>query len=38
MDGVGAKAGWLWIFILEGLLTLFVASFAYWAIKDSPAT
>lgn len=38
MDGVGGKAGWAWIFILEGLLTLFVAISAWWAIYDYPAT
>ncbi|KAL3425445.1 high-affinity nicotinic acid transporter [Phlyctema vagabunda] len=38
MDGVGGKAGWAWIFILEGLLTLAVASVAWWAINDYPST
>jgi sugar phosphate permease len=38
MDGVGGKAGWSWIFILEGLLTLGVAGVAYWAINDYPRT
>lgn len=38
MNGVGGKAGWAWIFILEGLLTLFVGAFSYWAINDYPAT
>jgi MFS family permease len=36
MDGVGNKAGWSWIFILEGLLTLVVAGIAYWAMHDYP--
>tara|TARA_R110002033_G_scaffold167706_1_gene207172 strand:- start:627 stop:815 length:189 start_codon:yes stop_codon:yes gene_type:complete len=38
MDNVGGKAGWAWIFILEGLLTLVVGCFTYWAVKDYPAT
>ena len=38
MDGVGGKAAWSWIFILEGLLTVLVASFGYWVIQDYPAT
>ena len=38
MNGVGGRGGWSWIFILEGLLTLFVACFAYWAISDYPRT
>jgi len=38
MKGVGGYAGWRWIFILEGLLTLVVGSVSYWAIKDYPAT
>lgn len=38
MDGVGGYAGWRWIFILEGLLTVVVALFAPLAIHDSPET
>lgn len=38
MDGVGGYAGWRWIFILEGLLTIIVALFAPLAIHDSPET
>lgn len=38
MNGVGGKAGWSWIFILEGLLTLSAGFFSYWAIHDYPAT
>lgn len=38
MEGVGGYSGWRWIFILEGLLTLCVASAAYWCIYDSPTT
>jgi MFS family permease len=38
LDGVGGKAGWSWIFILEGLLTLCVGSFSYWAVNDYPST
>jgi sugar phosphate permease len=38
MDGVGGYAGWRWIFILEGLLTVLVALVAPFAIHDSPET
>jgi hypothetical protein len=27
MDGLGGKAGWAWIFILEGLITLIIGTF-----------
>ncbi|KEF57246.1 uncharacterized protein A1O9_05163 [Exophiala aquamarina CBS 119918] len=36
MDGVGGLAGWRWIFILEGILTVVVACCAYFWIIDSP--
>lgn len=26
LDGVGGKAGWAWIFIIEGLATFFIGS------------
>jgi MFS family permease len=38
MDGLHGRSGWSWIFILEGILTLAVASVAYWAINDYPST
>lgn len=38
MSGVGGRPGWSWIFILEGILTMIVAFFAYWAINDYPKT
>ncbi|KAE8149947.1 major facilitator superfamily domain-containing protein [Aspergillus avenaceus] len=38
MDGVGGYAGWRWIFILEGLLTVLVAFVAPFAIQDFPET
>jgi MFS family permease len=38
MDGVGGLAGWRWIFILAGLLTVVVAFAAPFAIHDSPET
>jgi MFS family permease len=38
MDGVGGKAGWSWIFIIEGLLTLIVGAFGYWFIHNYPDT
>ncbi|KAG8751002.1 hypothetical protein FRC12_012648 [Ceratobasidium sp. 428] len=38
MRGLGGKAGWAWIFILEGLLTLIVAGIAFFVINDYPET
>lgn len=36
MDGVGGKAGWSWIFIIEGLITLVVACVSPWCLADFP--
>ncbi|KAI0148416.1 MFS general substrate transporter [Xylariaceae sp. FL1272] len=36
LDGAGGLAGWRWIFIFEGLLTVVVAIFAYWLLVDFP--
>jgi MFS family permease len=38
MDGVGGRGGWAWIFILEGIVTVAVACWAYWAFQDYPDT
>ncbi|EAW25661.1 putative MFS transporter [Aspergillus fischeri NRRL 181] len=38
MDGVGGYAGWRWIFILEGILTVLVAAVAPFAMHDFPET
>jgi len=38
MRGVGSYAGWRWIFILEGLLTIVVAFGAYFFIHNYPDT
>jgi MFS family permease len=38
MDGVGGLAGWRWIFILEGILTVLVAIAAYFTLFDFPET
>ncbi|KAJ5162176.1 hypothetical protein N7492_007568 [Penicillium capsulatum] len=38
MNGVGGLEGWRWIFVLEGLLTVVVAMFAYFLVWDEPAT
>ncbi|TFK23509.1 MFS general substrate transporter [Coprinopsis marcescibilis] len=38
MRGLGGLRGWAWIFILEGILTIFVAGIAKWVIHDSPET
>ncbi|KAF2474589.1 MFS nicotinic acid transporter-like protein Tna1 [Lindgomyces ingoldianus] len=36
MDGIGGKPGWAWIFILEGLATIFVGVASYWMVHDFP--
>lgn len=36
MDGIGGKAGWSWIFILEGLTTVVAGFVSYWIIQDFP--
>ena len=38
MTGVGGLAGWRWIFILEGILTVIVAIVAFFTIYDFPET
>ncbi|KAK4173469.1 putative MFS transporter [Triangularia setosa] len=38
MDGIGGLAGWRWIFILEGALTLIVAIVSFWMVQDFPDT
>lgn len=36
MNGVAGKPGWAWIFIIEGILTVFIAIISFWAVSDSP--
>ncbi|KAK4984727.1 hypothetical protein LTR66_008395 [Elasticomyces elasticus] len=38
MNGVGGLAGWRWIFILEGMLTVLVAIAAFFTLHDFPET
>jgi len=38
MDGVGGYEGWRWIFIIEGLMTVFVGIFCWWMVVDFPDT
>jgi MFS family permease len=38
MHGVGGYAGWRWIFIIEGLLTVVVAFAAFFLLHDFPET
>lgn len=37
MDGVGGLEGWRWIFIIEGLLTIVIASMTFFTIPNYPA-
>jgi len=36
MDGLGDIAGWGWIFILEGLLTIVLGVASFWLVHDFP--
>ncbi|KAJ7460695.1 major facilitator superfamily domain-containing protein [Mycena latifolia] len=38
MNGIGGLHGWSWIFLLEGLLTVFIALVAFRAMLDYPST
>ncbi|KAF3764268.1 MFS general substrate transporter [Cryphonectria parasitica EP155] len=38
MDGVGNLAGWRWIFILEGIVTVLIAFASFWLLHDFPET
>lgn len=38
MDGIGGLAGWRWIFILEGLLTIVAGLLVPFILPDSPVT
>ncbi|KAF7561324.1 hypothetical protein G7046_g2825 [Stylonectria norvegica] len=38
MNGLGGKSGWAWIFILEGIATVFVGVFCWWMVFDWPDT
>lgn len=34
MDGVGGLAGWRWLFIMEGIISVFIALFIAFALPD----
>jgi len=36
MDGLGNKAGWAWIFIIEGLATMLVGALSWFFVHDWP--
>jgi len=38
MEGVGGKPGWAWIFIIEGIATMFVGCFCWWMVFNWPDT
>jgi sugar phosphate permease len=38
MNCVGGYAGWRWIFILEGILTVVVALLSFFLVHDFPET
>ncbi|EFW17607.1 conserved hypothetical protein [Coccidioides posadasii str. Silveira] len=37
MRGIGGYNGWRWIFIIEGLASIALSAFAFFALVDSPA-
>ncbi|KAG8767274.1 hypothetical protein FRC15_005797, partial [Serendipita sp. 397] len=38
LDGKANLHGWAWIFLIEGLITVVVAAFAFWYMYDYPST
>ncbi|KAF2748700.1 MFS general substrate transporter [Sporormia fimetaria CBS 119925] len=36
MQGIGGKAGWRWIFIIEGILTILLSLFVFLFVPDFP--
>ncbi|EMR70405.1 hypothetical protein MGN70_000175 [Eutypa lata] len=36
MSGIGGLAGWQWIFVLEGLLTIIFGLASFWMVHDFP--
>ncbi|EKM81780.1 hypothetical protein AGABI1DRAFT_126137 [Agaricus bisporus var. burnettii JB137-S8] len=38
MDGIGGKAAWAWIFILEGLATVLLGVMSFFIVQDFPDT
>ena len=36
MDGLGGKAGWAWIFIIEGIATTLIGVASFWMVYDFP--
>ncbi|KAI0966574.1 retrograde regulation protein 2 [Xylaria arbuscula] len=38
LDGKGGLAGWRWIFLLEGIVTVLIGCCLPWILPDSPAT
>jgi MFS family permease len=38
MNGVGGYAGWRWIFIIEGILTIVIAAASYFFLTNYPDT
>ncbi|CAL3973279.1 unnamed protein product [Diplocarpon coronariae] len=38
MDGLAGQSGWRWIFIIEGIPTVFMGIATMWLLPDSPET
>lgn len=36
LDGFGGLSGWRWLFIIEGLPTVFLALWVWWGLEDRP--
>jgi MFS family permease len=37
MDGLGGMAGWQWIFIVEGAITVLIGFISFWMVHDFPS-
>ncbi|THH29480.1 hypothetical protein EUX98_g4709 [Antrodiella citrinella] len=38
LHGKGGLAGWRWLFIIDGVITIPIAIFGFWAMPDLPTT
>lgn len=38
LNGTGGLAGWRWLFIFDGIISIPIALFGYYCIPDSPVT
>jgi len=36
MDGIGGRAGWQWLYLLEGLVTVVFGATVFWLLPNGP--